>query len=56
MNAKKPVEEMDVREVFILIEKHFNTEVAEKFEGTFNKCQNRFVDFVTESYTYFTVN
>lgn len=51
MNAEKPVEEMDVREVFILIEKHFNTEVAEKFEGTFNKCQNRFVDFVTESYT-----
>lgn len=28
MNAEKPVEEMDVREVFILIEKHFNTEVA----------------------------
>lgn len=51
MNAEKPVEEMDVRGVFILIEKHFNTEVAEKFEGTFNKCQNRFVDFVTESYT-----
>lgn len=41
---EKSVEEMDVREVFHFIEKQFNTEVAEKFEGRFNKCQNRFVD------------
>jgi len=41
---EKPVEEMDVCEVLHFIEKQFNTEVAEKFEGTFNKCQTRFVD------------
>ena len=33
---EKPVEEMDVRDVLHFIEKQFNTEVAEKFEGTFN--------------------
>lgn len=38
MNVEKLVEEMDVCEVFILIEKYFNIEVVEKFEGIFNKC------------------
>lgn len=33
---EKLVEEMDVRDVLHFIEKQFNTEVAEKFEGTFN--------------------